>query len=147
MKIRLLVILLLIVGAMASAHSDDRQPGSARNMAQAKLSPWVIENTQNGRLAEFLVVLADQADLSGAARLSTKQGKGRFVYSALWNKAQETQQSLLSWLTSSKIEHRSYYMVNMIWVRANLETALAIAARDEVARIEGNPIIHNNIEP
>jgi hypothetical protein len=33
-------------------------------------------------------VLADQADLSGAAALPIKNEKGRYVYDALWNKSQ-----------------------------------------------------------
>lgn len=147
MKIRLLVILCLIGGTIASAHSDSRQTQSAESVALAKLAPWVLEHTQNGKQAEFLVVLADQADLSDAALLKTKNEKGRFVYNALWNKAQQTQKSLLSWLDAGKIEHRSYYLVNMIWIRGNLDVALALAAREEVARIEGNPQIHNDIEP
>jgi serine protease AprX len=146
MKIRLLVILCLIAGAIASAHSDDRQTQSVESVALAKLAPWVLEHTQNSKQAEFLVVLADQADLRGAALLKTKKEKGRFVYNALWNKAHETQKSLLSWLEAGKIEHRSYYIVNMIWVRANLDVALTLAARPEVARIEGNPEIHNDVE-
>jgi subtilisin family serine protease len=146
MKTRLLVILCLIAGTIASAHSDDRQTQSAESIALAKLAPWVVEHTQNGKQAEFLVVLADQADLSGASRLQTKEEKGRFVYHALWNKAQDTQKSLLSWLVAARVEHRSYYLVNMIWVRGNLDVAMSIAAREDVARIEGNPEIHNNIE-
>lgn len=146
MKIRLLVVLCLIAGAVASASSDDRQTQSAQSVALSKLAPWVVEHTQNGKQAEFLVILADQADLSGAALLETKNEKGLFVYNALWNKAQDTQKTLLSWLVAGKLEHRSYYLVNMIWVRGNLAVALALAARDEVARIEGNPEIHNNIE-
>ena len=147
MKIRLLVVLCLVAGAIAPARSDDRQTQSAESVALAKLAPWVLEHTQKGKHAEFMVVLADQADLSGAALFKTKAEKGRFVYTALWAKAQETQKSLLSWLDAGKIEHRSYYLVNMIWVRGNLDVALALAAREEVARIEGNPEIHNDIEP
>ena len=146
MRIRLLVVLCLIAGTIASAQSSDNQTDSARSAALAKLAPWVLEHTQNGKQAEFLVVLADQADLSGASLLETKLEKGRFVYNALWSKAQETQKSVLNWLESSKIEHRSYYLVNMIWARGNLDVALALAAREEVARIEGNPEIHNNVE-
>ena len=33
----------------------------------SKIAPWVIEHTANGEKAEFFIVLADQADLSGAA--------------------------------------------------------------------------------
>jgi serine protease AprX len=146
MRMRLLVVLCLVAGMIASARSDDRQTNGARSAALAKLAPWVLEHTQNGKQAEFLVVLADQADLSGASLLPTRIEKGRFVYNALWNKAQQTQKPLLDWLLASKIEHHSYYLVNMIWVRGNLDVAMNLAARDEVARIEGNPEIHNNID-
>jgi len=42
-----------------------------------KIAPWVFEHTANDQRAEFIVVLADQADLSGAAALTTKMEKGR----------------------------------------------------------------------
>ena len=38
----------------------------------SKIAPWVIERTVNGKEAEFFVVLADQADLSGAKNFSDK---------------------------------------------------------------------------
>ena len=56
-----------------------------------KIAPWVLEHTANGQQAEFFVVLTDQADLSGAAALTTKIEKGRYVYDALRNKSKATQ--------------------------------------------------------
>jgi subtilisin family serine protease len=41
------------------------------------------------------------------------------------------------------VEHRSYYIVNMIWVKATSDVALALAARPDVLRLEGNPQIRN----
>ena len=41
------------------------------------------------------------------------------------------------------IEHRSFYIVNAILVKGTREIAEALAIRPEVARIEGNPQIHN----
>jgi len=67
-----------------------------------------MEHTTNGQQAEFIVVLADQADLSGATTLPTKTTKGRFVRDALWNKAQTTQGPILQWLRERGIEHRSF---------------------------------------
>ena len=58
-------------------------------MPAGKIAPWVIEHTANGQRAEFIVVLTDQADLSGAAALTTKMEKGRYVYDALRNKSQD----------------------------------------------------------
>ena len=107
------------------------------------MRPGCSNELRDGKQAEFLVVLADQADLSGAEALATKQEKGRYVRDVLWNKAQATQAPLLQWLRDRHIEHRSFYIVNMIWVKAGLDVAQALAARPDVLRIEGNPIIHN----
>ena len=86
-----------------------------------------------------MVILADQADLKGAALLKTKQEKGRFVRDALWNKKQATQGPILKWLDEHKLEHRSFYIVNAVWVKGRYDDALALALRSDVARIEGNP--------
>jgi subtilisin family serine protease len=107
----------------------------------AKIAPWVLDKTTDGGEAEFLVVLADQADLSGADLLQTKEEKGRFVREALWKKAQETQPRLLSDLRSRGVEHRSYYIVNSVLVKGNRDIAFDLADRADVARIEGNPSV------
>jgi subtilisin family serine protease len=140
----LFVITLFWVAVIASTHSfsaREQSPGLS------KIAPWVLERTANGQEAEFLVVLQDQADLSGAEALKTKQEKGRFVRDALWNKAQETQGPLLDWLAERKVEHRSYYIVNLIWVKGTADVALELASRADVARLEGNPQIRNVAEP
>jgi len=105
----------------------------------SKIAPWVLQHTADGKQAEFLIVLADQADLSGAEALTTKQEKGRYVRDVLWNKAQATQGPLLTWLRERNIEHRSYYIVNVIWVKGNRDIASELAARPDVLRVEGNP--------
>ena len=113
------------------------------NAFHLKIAPWVIKHTTNGQQAEFFVVLADQADLSAAATLRTKAEKGRYVHDALWNKAQTTQRPILQWLRERSIEHRSFYIVNAVLVKGSREIAEALAARPDVARVEGNPVIHN----
>src|SRR5262249_24419978 len=90
-----------------------------------------------------LVVLADQANLSGSATLCTKTEKGRYVYDALWNKTKATQEPILQWLRERGIEHRSFYIVNAILVKGTREITEALAARPDVARVEANPVIHN----
>jgi serine protease AprX len=113
--------------------------------AASKIAPWVIEHTANDQEAEFFVVLADQADLSPAASLPTKGEKGRFVYQTLQTKAQTTQNSILQWLRERAIEHRSFYIVNAVLVKGTREIAETVAARPDVARVEGNPQIHNDL--
>ena len=121
--------------------------GTNQKSAVSKIAPWVLEHTANGRQAEFLVVLADQTDLSAAKALPTKKEKGRFVRDALWQKAQQTQQPLFQMLRARGVPYRSFYIVNMIWVKGDYALALALAARPDVARIDGNPVIHNVQNP
>jgi len=129
-----------VVGAIASSRQVAiAGPGGGAGPSQSnKIAPWVTEHTTNGQQAEFFVVLTDQADLSAAAALQTKAEKGRYVYSALLNKAQTTQGSILQWLRERGLEYRSFYIVNAILVKGRREAAEALAARTEVARIEGN---------
>ena len=146
MKTRLLVVLLFLLLSLGAVSSNTSPSAQNQKAALSKIAPWVLERATDKQEAEFLVVMADQADLSGADRLATKEEKGSFVYHTLWNKAQSTQGPVLAWLKASGIEHRAYYIVNMVWVKGNINAALALASRADVARIEGNPVIHN-IEP
>jgi hypothetical protein len=85
------------------------------------MAPWVIEHTANGETAEFFVVLAGQADLSGAINLATKTEKGRYVYEELRSQSQATQGPLLQWLRERGIEHHSFYIVNAVLVKGSRE--------------------------
>lgn len=145
MKIRLIAVLILVLIVVFSINFNGAS--FAQNQeALAKIAPWVMERTADSKEAEFFVVLADQADLSGAERLQTKEEKGRFVYNALYSKAQATQKPILDLLQANGIEHRSYYIVNLILVKGNRNVAVAMASRADVSRIEGNPVISNFIE-
>ena len=136
--------LLVLVALIAVAISGSSQTSHARPAAPlGKIAPWVMEHTAGSGQAEFLIVLADQADLSGAEALPTKLEKGRYVRDALWSKAQSTQAPLLAQLAARHIEHRSYYIVNLIWAKGDRNLALDLAARPDVARIEANPQISN----
>jgi len=142
---RILCILLFaaavtaVLGAVASLRAVGQPNAPGQAAALRKIAPWVVEHTAGGKQAEFMIILADQADLSGAALLHSKQEKGRFVRDALWNKSQATQGPILRWLDEHKLEHRSFYIVNAIWVKGRYDDTLAMALRPDVARIEGNP--------
>ena len=135
---------IALIGIVSSSRGvTQRLEKSPRRPFHQKIAPWVIELTANDHQAEFLVVLADEADLSGAAALATKAEKGRYVYNALRNESKTTQASLLQWLRERGIEHRSFYIMNAIFVKGSREIAEALAGRRDVARVEGNPHIRN----
>src|SRR4029077_16940355 len=81
--------------AVFAAIGPSRAIGQGRPPSRAttanKIAPWVVEHTANGQQAEFMVVLADQADLRAAATMRTKIEKGRYVYDSLRNKSEATQ--------------------------------------------------------
>lgn len=147
MKLRVLTVLILVASMFASSHSSASGLQQSGRLTSAKIAPWVLERTVDRKEAEFLVILADQADLSAAEKLQTKEEKGWYVYNTLYEKAQATQRPILDWLKANGVEHRAYYIVNMIWVKGRIDVAQALAARSDVARIEGNPTIRNLPEP
>ena len=135
---------IAVAGAIRSSRAITQRaketPGPTFN---EKIAPWVIEHTTRGQQAEFFVVITGRADLSGASALLTKGEKGRYVYEALRNKSETTQAPILQWLRERGIEHRSFYIVNAILVKGSREIAEVLAARQDVARVEGNPHIRN----
>jgi len=145
-----LLVLVALIAAVIPGLSQTSHARPADQEATApsgKIAPWVMDRLASGGQAEFLIVLADQADLSGAEALPTKLEKGRYVRDALWSKAQSTQAPLLAQLAVRHIEHRSYYIVNLIWAKGDRNLALDLAARSDVARIEANPQISNTQYP
>src|SRR5215472_55235 len=132
---------IAMVAAIDSPRAGRPPEGGTPNPSVRKIAPWVIGHTVNGRQEEFFVVLADQAGLSGAATLATKADKGRYVYNTLLNKAHTTQGPILQWLRERGIGYRPFYIVNAILVKGSREIAEALAARPDVARLEGNPVI------
>ena len=131
-----------VIIAIAEIASSDRNGEKAMT---SKIAPWVMEHTANGEQAEFLVVLDDQADLSYAATLPTKVEKGHYVYNALRTRAKTRKRPILQWLRERGLEHRPFYIVNAILMKGKPKIAEALAARPDVARIEGNPHIKNHL--
>ena len=145
MKTRVIAVLFFIGLTVASVYSNDFLSRSKQAGSLEKIDRWVIEQTALKGQAEFLVILSDQADLSAADRLRTKEEKGWYVYRTLFDKAEQTQKPIIAWLKSKGVEYRSFYIVNMIWVNGTMDVALTLAARSDVKRIDGNPIIQNNL--
>jgi serine protease AprX len=135
---------LPVIASAEAGAVGQRVGGNAINIAN-KIAPWVVQHTAYGQQAEFFVVLADQADLSAAANLPTKTEKTRFVYQTLLEKAQRTQGPILQWLRDRNIEHQSFHIVNAILVKGTRKIADTLAARSDVARVEGNPRIQNQL--
>lgn len=113
-----------------------------------KVDPWLLEQGQaltSGDSIEFLVVLNQQAHLSGLDPSWTKLEKGTFVYETLLETAHATQGPLLDELNGLGAETRSFWITNMIWARGSWQAVQAVASRADVKMVYGNPKVQINL--
>jgi serine protease AprX len=110
--------------------------GAARGDSSwtAKVDASVLDAAALGP-TEMLIYLEQQADLSRAAQLATKEEKGQHVYSALQAVAAATQPALVDELDRLGAEHQEFWIVNTIWAKGDLAVVRAMAERSEVAHV------------
>ncbi|MEP7356004.1 MAG: S8 family serine peptidase [Anaerolineales bacterium] len=136
-----LLATLTLLSAAAGLAFTERAAASVPAAASPKIAPGLRALMAGGAKAEFLVVLASQADLSGAYELPTKAQRGRYVYDTLRQQAAASQGPLIAWLKARQVEYRAFYIVNLVWVKGDAAVLEALAARPDVARIDGNPLM------
>ncbi len=122
-----------------------------------KVDGWVLETAVPNPHAsvyiksypktEFLVQLTEQADLSAAAILTTKEEKGRYVYEQLTAVANRTQPAVIVELERLGVAYKPFWISNMIWVEGDIYAVQAMALRDDVAHLYANPTVTQAIEP
>lgn len=127
MKTSGFVILFLPVGIALATVPD----------WQLKVSPEVL--SEAGALGEtdFVIEMAQSADLAPAALLRGKSAKNRFVFEALRDTAQRTQTPVREKLNQLGIAHQSFWIANVISARGNLATLQSVAAMPEVSHVYG----------
>lgn len=89
-----------------------------------------------------MVLLKEEADLSSASKLSTKEAKGAFVYNALTTVAQNSQKDLAQTLKAKNIPFKSLYIINAIVIDSVDEALInELSKRSDVKKIIGNPTV------
>jgi serine protease AprX len=141
-KIRLAFIFFLVMTAFSGWNVYARTNSGKTNSWQTKVDPQVLSSAASGE-TDFLVFMDDQADLSGAAVLTTKQEKGQYVFKHLTTTALRTQAGLIKSLETQKIPYRSYWVANMVWVRGNIAAVENVARRSDVAHIYEDPWVQS----
>lgn len=133
----LLCLLVATVGLVAGVA------GPARASADwaTQVDPELVTATAGGT-AEFLIVLDEQADLSGASRFRDKAERGRYVYDTMTTLAARTQAPLRALLEQHGATYRSYWVSNLIWVRGDRDVLRAVASRGDVRHVYANTWQH-----
>ena len=128
-----LAVLLYLAQHAVTRAGPAARPGTVASQ--------VWEATSGGRATEFLVILAEQADLGAAADLPIRDARLHYVYDALREVALRSQAPLRAELDVAGVDYRPFYIVNMLSLKGDRALVTQLAARPEVARIAANPRI------
>ncbi|MCB0430706.1 MAG: S8 family serine peptidase [Flavobacteriales bacterium] len=111
---------------------------------------WVSKVDQNlkNRLVlnepvECMVIMGDQADVSAAYQLKTKEEKGRYVYETLKAYAEKSQKGIKAQLNQAGATYQSFFIVNALMVIADASLVESLASRPDVANIQYNVKLTN----
>lgn len=129
------ILFLSIVAAILLLLARASVPTAAWS---EKIDSNLLAATAGGATAEFLVVLDEQADLSGTATIVDIVERGRAVYQILTTTAARTQQPIRAVLDARGALYRPYWVTNMIRVRGDRALALVLASRADVNYIYAN---------
>jgi len=129
----------LLILLFAASLGFSQAGASLTSDWRAKVDPALLQAVDEP--VEFILFLNRQADLSGAARMQSKQEKGAYVVEQLQQTAKQTQGAVLKILSQNGAEYRSYWITNMIWVRAGQGLIETLARRADIAHIYTNPSV------
>ena len=105
---------------------------------QRKVHPQLLAETATGRTASFIVLLADQPDVSAAYGIADPDARGWYVYRTLRAHAARSQVRLRRWLRDRGAHYRSFWAANMLVVTGDQRLLEELAARGDTAVIESN---------
>ncbi len=108
---------------------------------QSKVDEDVLSSTIDGGQTDFLVIMKDQLEVS-TKHLHTKNEKAAFAFSQLRTHARQSQKAIQQWLRAEGVAFDSYFIVNLLHIEGDYALVKALAQRTDVARINANPIVH-----
>src|SRR5688572_26801092 len=111
-----LALRLGLMGGQASAGLPVGAPAGITAAQSSKIEATVLQDTANGKTTEFMVVMADQADVSAANSMKDQDARGWYVYNTLKSHAERTQSGIRSMLGASSVSHKSFWALNALLV-------------------------------
>ncbi len=113
------MLMFLVVGvSFAAAEPDSVFWGGPASLESLKNVPEpIITQMENEGIAEFFIVLSEQADLSGAKQFRRKEDKGSYVFKQLVDVAERTQPQVIADLGLQNADIERFHIQNMILVR------------------------------
>ncbi len=123
MKTKYLLRTIIICGMALSAPTigyaaDPGFWGGSQAAASLKNVPdSIVARLETGDVADFFIVLSEQADLSSAKQFRRKEDKGMYVFKQLRDVAERTQPRVIAELGLQNADIQRFHIQNMVLVR------------------------------
>ena len=105
---------------------------------RAKVDPVVLKKAETESVVEYVAILKQQADVSAADNLETKDQKGIFVYNSLKAAAAHSQGELTGLLSKRSVTYQSFFMINCVVITSDVATLQDVAELASVDQIIEN---------
>lgn len=112
--------------------------GSAAPTWAAPVEGRVLADLAAGPRAPVIILLADQADLAEAARMTDASRRGWYVYRTLRDHAERSQAGVRALLDRRGAAHRSFWAVSAIATTVDAALLRELAARPDVRAVESD---------
>ena len=104
-----------------------------------RVDPTILSELELNGATDFIVVMAEQADISAAYAIDDWNARGAFVFETLLETAERTQAGLRQQLAAQGLAYKPFVASNSLIVyEGDLGAASAVAARPDVAYIMAN---------
>ena len=117
MLLTALLVFVLGVGSYSPASADRPR------QEIPTVDPVLLSQSERSDSLDYLIYFEEQADLSGAYALPWEQ-RGWYVVDTLTAQAEKSQARVRQFLESSGVNHRSYWIQNMILVESSTRATL-----------------------
>jgi subtilisin family serine protease len=131
----ILALSLLAIGSSTFGNA------TAQDLASNKIDPQLLTTSLKGGLQEALITVTGSVNKNVLTPHMHYLERRKVWVDHLQTTTAASQNALLSWLQKNRVEHKSYWINNTIYIKADQATLKAIAARDDVVFIYGNPQI------
>ena len=111
---------------------------NAQQTGGYKINKIVYEKLQLKTKTTCLVLMVEQADVSAAKKMQSKEARGHYVFNKLQETAQRTQVNVIQIAKQANAHFIPFYVANAIMIEADLAVLEAIAELPEVKAILPN---------
>ncbi len=111
---------------------------STNDSWQQKVDPKIFEEAEQNPIIDFIIAFKNQSDLSPTKELKTKEAKGIYAFNELQKTAKEDQAMVINLLEQRNVSYHTFYIVNAIQAKGDIELIQQLAELNEIKFIEHN---------